>query len=1603
MMRLGALLVLFAVLQDRPASPPSSAQPFVSRVIETEFGTGMWERPLTPERTTVEKIYYGVPVAINVPFEVPFKGARVRIYQQVRFKWETEAAKKGFHLSMPSLHTHGLYRMDGAALKEKTAYFEDSSSPEVKKWQELWHKSDAGVPCYVNARAEPKFELSPLQFRTDSDDPPFHHEYGVKPFLLDRSEPGWYVFFFTVPMWSTASWPDDTGDLDELKAKFRVSIVVSTAEQPLFMEDAVYLFKGGEKPKTMRDEKSYRAFTYEIPVTLRRDAWVFDRAEAGPIDGKEIRKRHDRGEDEVCTVEAAAQVQGHRVKATHKTSSTLDSKPFLDTAATYEVAFPTVVKDGDIGDVSISGTFHEKYHQPRPGWWTPLTNTGWLTQLGSTSGEFNHEMELIQTNLESASDDSTLRRRASKKQAELWNLEPTLKRGQAPVKEPVLYRYYGTTPRRFALKKVPASNVISICAGPYLVKGYYRRLKDDVDSGGGVRTPPATVSDDLDPFWEWFVTFHRLLKAKKAVIDEGRMKASILGTTLNALRRDNKQLQEFALLETTSDRLKASLLRHVGRLGREIKDCREQIDHAFGEAQQAIEDILAELDRAYGKYGARHGELLLWKKAYADQRDFLAVEFALVEGDPDSLAAALQVLEQRGVSARVRLLEAELRRKMNDAVGALYALRSAVRIEPDNPEAQRALRDLECDFLRAAIQKAHGTIQTAREKFFTYLKERGFEQDALKRRWVYVPVIDLDRETAWAIFTTGPSGILAGLMDKPGAMEALLAERTEELTRAHLGLHSMLFLRSRGKTFDRIKTMTTKEIFDVMPLKNTQGRPYTDAQAHFMGTMIREAMHLEDIRALVNDDRPTLEAAVKKSYWNPYDMPDSWIEFIGDAASVKNLILLLLPSAIARVGGKFVAGGYLSAETAAALAEAKSLETGVDVLARLVRWNRALEWLKAKPAGQYLMKTLERSHQFQQSLGTGHKIAWTLEKAVAVMVLQGISMHVAAEVGGPECALIMEMLWLLAFDAELLGKLMGVGQAKQLEGVIERRLLPAIDKKMDDIKLLGEDHGKLQKVLESRSSGAGVKVSEDVQKAEKELLESLYLKRRVREILDKHRIPKTLKPEEIAVLMKALGPKQKHQEYIRKIIAKRADGTALTDAEIEVLEKEFGTNWRNAVPEGEAAQDVLIAYDRAIEAWIDGRRDGSEKAARILMQEAEEEAQKLAEAGRKIEELRSSIKSIRSKNPLPEMIDDYASLPGYVKPTKKIQQAEMALQADRYDDAARAYQEAIDEIFPDTVVTREDLDRLKVLQSKLEMCEKLKTTPRPTLDQASLRFADAIDDAQRDAIAASKDRWIHKRDLMTANSNTFETPDGRYYIKELGGKKSVEAAQAEFESELVNYELARELGIATPGMTTATIDGKRYLIYRKIEDGLELNKLPPEMIFHYRHEIARHRALAGLTGDFDRHLENYMVTPDGRLYAIDQGYGDIRGMLARETGIDPSNEAYFEGILGRDHWWIRYHRDLTQFPPDPDAVKGILYEGSLTYNAAKPTIDKVLSIVGDDGRLMEILQRAYQRGYPDRAEAFAKQAAQHLKMRAGKLDGTLRGLNQRNGVPLPQD
>ncbi|MBI5687297.1 MAG: hypothetical protein HZC54_19665 [Verrucomicrobia bacterium] len=1617
----GLCLIAGATAAEKP-------KPFLSLCVEQkvpppENADVYVQRPAT---TRVESPFHDVPFAVHVPVEVPFDGGQARITLRVAVHWENPPAEWNDRERERGILNgrFGIYRLDGKPLVADSASFEIVviAPKEITRGQEQRRPSlekmvwfgEGPVPTMTfplrtgGARVvidhEPDGRHAPMPPDPNLRTRPFS-------FVLSPAQAGWHVFWFAME----EAWPRREPALENIKLRLHVDSVVSRGESYVSQPELDYLFGRGRKPKGMLDDSMFRASTTEIPVVLRRDGWVFDRAEVRVADPQIERRRSEiNGSD--YDIEQQANIAGRDVALRLKMTEWRGQPSEQTVTAEYDwkISLPERVPDNGFAAVTAGGGVRRQlnkqaslFRNREPGrepWekyyfdfdLVPLSRlfnpalkreeeTAKFTFLAAKTGDKldadganNDRKEFVRNYGDAARDWFPTDFRENRSNGPRANEPPFRYIFRGNMQETVVGERH-----RVATDAGPYPLLV-LKAGPWHVFGHYRRLKDVEGRAVAGRPDPGnvTVVNERDPFWEWYPGYSRSVRAHKHKLDAIKAEAGLISQNLERWLRSSKILLS-QLTDTEnppSDAITARLVQHQRELSGKIRSSRERLQALTTEGAAAGAQIVAEIDKVLARFGPRHPELLLWQREHREETEKLPLMLALASQDVQTMRKAAADAEAQGLTARARLLQAQVLRLTGDPVGALESLRSAANVEPDDSEIKETLKTAECAFLDNAIRKSHGAIRDARDAFYGYLMERGFAPFHVKpkdsRGWLSVlddPRVQRATETAWAFFTTGVAGSLSAIYGKPAAQERLLDATQTRLTAAYLGLQTMLRLRDKGHSFAEIQRMNSDQLRSWLPMRDLFGKPFSDQQLHELGTAVRTALELPDVNALVRGDAIGLRIGLEKAYWNARDVGDTWIEWLGDATSMWNLINLL-PLAKAGAVPNVIFWGHSELELTAAAQKAGTIISGTEFVGRSIGLESVLGKIGGTDAGKWWLAELQRSKDYQQTLGGAAQVGWTVGKAVAMMGTLTYGVHFVDQVGGHRAALALQFLLLFGGDFELMEKCLRAGKVPvaQAERVVTANVLPA----------LARQSGEVQKVAASTTE--------------------------VRAILDKLKRGKTIKP-----------------------------------AESDILKAKLGKDWRKRTPTGQASHDANNAVAAAAESAEQGTDNGALQAAEALAQDVQEElgaVNAAAENARKVaENLKKAARANPPQPPAPQFVPQPPRrlsripfpvkrgaheagsypLPPSPQPGSLCAKAEAALHEGNFARAQTLYEDAYTKVARGVAKEADEMP-LEFIQLKINLAAEAKTARRAAPGGARPAFCERITETQAQTILAVRSKWTPwPKERMGAVGVIHDVPGyPEYLVKVVEPNDKIVNLVSDVENELVSNHLARALGFDVPGMAVhldrdAAGNVVRACYFMRRIEGRPMHHLGAGEVFLYRKELSRHRALSLMTGDYDRKLDNYFVSHDGRLLPIDAGMADVRGSRARAYGLRPDEPYIMEGAAGRDHWYSRYYKDVYAHGPNAPYIelwspsemlarKNIVAEEALTFKAAKPMLDKIEKLMADKPGLRKLLKEAYEKIHPDPAEVAkaVQETVENLERRASRLDQVMQGLKQRNLAPL---
>jgi len=1114
---------------------------------------------------------------------------------------------------------------------------------------------------------------------------------------------------------------------------------------------------------------------------------------------------------------------------------------------------------------------------------------------------------------------------------------------------------------------------------------------------------------------------------------------------------------------TSSLAAKQRLAEKSAEIAQEIRARREAIEQHTNDARAALDAINKKISEGYDLYAdAAHPYIAVWKRDYRKQYERIGLEIAIDTKDPGVIEKALEIARLEANSTDTRLLEAVLLKMKGDTIGALMASRSAVASDPDHAVAKKMLQDAECAFLIEAIDKSQGTIQQARAAFYGYLLERGFTNAdvQVKGDWAFARGMSWAKSTArvyteeaWAVFTTGLFGSFSVFTGKLEGEELLFETTQKQMVTAFVGLNTILRLRGKGYTFNAITNMTSLQVRDALPLRDYRGNlyPETNATMHCVG--IREAMKLPDVQALigvvppewVTKDRPAytgdefaLRLGVEKGYWDPKDVGDTWIEYIGDATSMYNL-LLLLGGAKVGMEGRTTSMFWSQADIAMMRSLEKSghVISGTEAVANAIGLTHALGLMGQTAGGKGLVKMFAKLDRYQAGLGTFDTAVWTAGKLTGMLTITTMSVLATEHLVGHRAAMLVGAAMMFGSDFELLGKLLdsrNIPRAKVIELIIND-YLPATQLHYKRLAQLNKNNLEIEQILARVKAG------------------------------------QKLSANDLAFLDTKIG----HENW-RAIIP---NGQASRNA---------------SFAQGAAAEGIQNGIDN-------GAGAAARKLETTLVEEqaatvkVEQDAKTLVEGLKKSAPDRGPPPPVNPPKPRRNLqratfvemraAQDLGGFPMPPRPRRGSQcaKAEALLHLKQYKKAQEKYEEIIEKIQKSELFIADEMP-LEYIHLKRCLAYDLQGCTRKPVTLASKALNKPIPPEDVEKILGNPDLWRGnpKKGAM-GNVYTIEGND-EYFVKSVvhktegeitdaAGKVTIGTVReidvlADVEANLAHTELARALGFDVPSMEVRIVYNelgqaeKAFYVMRKIKGG-QLAELGAGDIFLFKDELSRHRALAILMGDFDRKIDNYMVM-GGRLVPIDAGLADITGARLKQAGFAADEAFAMDGQAGRDHWLSRFYKDelcgkdshgnalgknaprIELWEPSEEfSRKGLVAEEALTYDAAKPTVDAIIDMLNPakEEKLKKLLDRAFRKVYgnPGEVERLTKRAlearkamkksvdltdatvkaeieadvaklinnkieakvtdsVEFLRTRSNKLDECMKGLNERNAIPL---
>ena len=1064
----------------------------------------------------------------------------------------------------------------------------------------------------------------------------------------------------------------------------------------------------------------------------------------------------------------------------------------------------------------------------------------------------------------------------------------------------------------------------------------------------------ASFGAQGDPFWKWYPGFSRFVKEQRKIYEAARGKAATVGGELRSARRSMAALNAVVFPGTAAtndplpEAMRKRMIERIGQLGQTIADERRDMEDQMKAASDAITHIRRELQNREPAFGKAHPVMGNNIRFYQDLYDQIPLTFALLEGDQDSFRYALQLGKELDYSASTRVLESRALWYKGDSVDSLFTMRRAAGLEPKNIKIQKEFAELEAIFIRAAMEKSQAAIALARADFTRYMGESGFAKREEDGTYDLRDSKGFTAEQAWAIMTTGVTRSTSALLGRADE-EARALDATEgAMVRAYKGLHVMLRLRLLRHGFDEIRNMKSPEIMKLLPLKDTQGRDYTDPQAALLASYLHEAMKLPDIKPLMGNDPAAIKDAMDTGYWDPNDVGNTWAEWFTDLSSPKNLALLANPFTIGSTGGRLPMAWHWGKAELATLEVARAegmVLSGSHVLARMSGWKLAADLLKGSRVGDAVVTGLENSLEYYNSGGAWWKGYITARTVVGSMIIQHYMVTTAKDVGGVYAGMMMEGFLLFRPDSEFLLKYLKTTDLPPVQVAAAARQLAT---------------GARQEAQQATSALSNIEKVRGIQR-----------KARAANL----KVPAAAEQKELEQIVAGIEPDP------------------------------------NVVTVGEIFPDIALPARAAPQAAKAGVQDGSTEALEEMAEDLKKHVGELEQVATDADNLAAKLTAPAVPLPaLPPtalenelfLVRNGERLVFEVRPDSMYGKAEAALHSGDFEAARDLYQQA----HAFFMAAKHDREAV-ILTLKVKMAQELAALKAARIvvpPRAKGLSAESTPLTPQDLAEILKLKWTPLGKASQGFMGIMHEVEGGKYMVKLLKNESRADALLEAEGEVVAARLARELGFDASVVTMFEKDGRIYLASRRI-DGDALGgqvkigdrDVSLAQTFLYRDELSEHRMLAYVLGDFDRHASNYMVSRDGtRVFAIDAGLADPRGAVAQGRGLSLNSPEAVHGAFGRDS--ILLNRTGQIMSKDPKIGRDLLAELSLSY---KPEAAKrVGDLLNDQARLSSALKEAYTNVYPGKSAAeidtMVTKAARTMNARFENLEPTMQNLINRN-------
>jgi hypothetical protein len=967
---------------------------------------------------------------------------------------------------------------------------------------------------------------------------------------------------------------------------------------------------------------------------------------------------------------------------------------------------------------------------------------------------------------------------------------------------------------------------------------------------------------------------------------------------------------------------------------------------------------------------------------------------------------------------------------------AVLTMRDYVRQHPYDASGRQLLTSMESWYVRRIQKKLEREKKASLAGFCKYLELRDFKETE-PETWA-----DFVTEYATYMWGAGPGNVVLGIMDVPGIQAGETGITQASIAKNHVSLMLIQRMLRNGITLAEIRNVSQKQLGHWLGM-NTPTREELPPHKAWrlcqdMKETFNEVYELNTLAA-ANDEltMQKFDEYFGRSLYLEMDPEQSWSEFVGDAASPRNLVELWMGS-----------------------------KTGQGVLSRALRLDVLGSRFAATRIGARLQGSMAVYASNYEKASRFRKFCKTTDQLAAVMILYGGGAYLADESNIPGARMLVDVMAICGVH-EILGDLIArSGVSRQaLETAINRCAIEAAESSARNkrmLKAIDELDELTQTVAANANSSKGPLMEPDQFKkleAVAGMIDDPPPPSTVAGIPPTAATPPpstvtappstvtappstvTAPPSTVAAVPPtAAAPPSTVTAPGSTVAGPASDTVALlpppgsTVAEgaarfsPEAIEKRFVArrNKEAALALFDREQAAKDTMEQAVAAL---KRGDPEEAARLVKSARrlqEPVSDEIIDLTKKVDQARKNLAGVAPRKPLTEAPDPELSF-GKLKKAPKFtdkaayamehsgepfRKADIAMRQNKLDDAERLFREA------EEAARRNGQTEMEVL------ARQRKTTMTKALAKR----------AQRQALMAGKrclsndpipSSVVSKVDALLKNPagkvqaiKQTAYKDGYVYIVEIDGEKYMLKkcnSWDETVTEHISSELCRKLGVDSPGtlpmhlklgsFNTTKMDGSAlqvsdaeangsYLLSRFVPDGQNMHNAREADLIAHKQKYAIQRVLRAWIADSDGHLGNLMTDANGQLHAFDFGLGCMRNRNTLKhvgyvglTKPITNPETYMEKALYvPQHAWIRSFGEAT----DQYTWITRLDEMLDFETEVKPAIDAIRKLCKDPDGLDTILQTRCLRPDGTFDSQLAAEMRDVLEKRAEKLDSALK-------------